>query len=327
MRLLVFRREYRSDQLKSRWNHFPDDVSADVITVSSRHQADLESLLRAHDLRGYDRVVVDLKWRYLRRQHRTLASIPRLVIHEFDAFWNFVRESPYFMDFERVYHRLPRFRLLCCGWHVRDRFRSQGLDTKSVDKSFDESIILDTGAQRDIPVGFIGRVDGPVYRERRRMLEGIRQHLPVSMLRTRSAEEYVHTLNRIRIFISADAAMHEYTAKNFEAMAAGCLLVAYRQGGEDRHLGFRDMENVVLYRTADEAVAKIQLLLRNPELAETIAQQGRTHVRQRFTSAERDRRLISAVMDRWCEDGPYDRRTAFRQTAARILPSLRIRDA
>ena len=65
-------------------------------------------------------------------------------------------------------------------------------------------------------------------------------------------------LNRIRFFVSADIGMGEYMIKNFEAMACGCVLLAYDQGElENEALGFIDMHNIVLYRRLDELRDKL----------------------------------------------------------------------
>jgi hypothetical protein len=45
---------------------------------------------------------------------------------------------------------------------------------------------------------------------------------------------------------------------------------------ENRALGFKDMENVVLYRSLAEARAKLQQLRRDPGLVSTIAANGQT---------------------------------------------------
>ena len=73
-------------------------------------------------------------------------------------------------------------------------------------------------------------------------------------------------------------------AKNFEAMACGCVLVAARQGaGEEEALGFNDMENIVLYDSTDEAIEKIQRLRQDSALRSRIATAGEAHALSRFS--------------------------------------------
>jgi spore maturation protein CgeB len=106
----------------------------------------------------------------------------------------------------------------------------------------------------------------------------------MEIVRTKSGQDYVDKLNSIRFFISADIGMGEYMIKNFEAMAAGCVLFAWRQGsGEEAALGFRDMENIVLYSSMEECREKLTQLRVDPALADRIALAGQTLVEQQYS--------------------------------------------
>jgi spore maturation protein CgeB len=120
--------------------------------------------------------------------------------------------------------------------------------------------------------------------------------------RTESGTEYMETLNRIRIFVSADIGMGEFMIKNFEAMACGCVLLAWSQGEEDALLGFKDMHNVVLYRSADEALEKLALLQNDPQLAEQIARNGQAFAEGRYSFARVGADLASSIQ---CEMRPW----------------------
>ena len=129
------------------------------------------------------------------------------------------------------------------------------------------------------------------------MLKDFSQSIPLFITQTKTKEEYLETLNRIDFFISADVGMHEYMIKNFEALACGCILVAYRQGKEEEALGFVDMNNVVLYSTPEEALQKIHYLQQNQAEAEALRKRGMDHVNHCFTVAKRDERLFSALKE------------------------------
>lgn len=78
--------------------------------------------------------------------------------------------------------------------------------------------------------------------------------------------------------------MGEYMIKNFEAMACGCVLLAYDQGAEEnRALGFVDMHNIVFYSDIPQLQEKLRQLRGNPALADEISRNGQTLVEQRFT--------------------------------------------
>ena len=74
--------------------------------------------------------------------------------------------------------------------------------------------------------------------------------------------------------------------KNFEAMAAGCVLLAWRQPAlEQQELGFVENENIVLYDSEAELHEKLQWLHENPEKAGAIARAGQHLVSEKHTWA------------------------------------------
>jgi hypothetical protein len=143
---------------------------------------------------------------------------------------------------------------------------------------------------RHIELGFVGSTQNAIYTERKALLEQLIAAAPIEVCQTKSGSEYVDKLNDIRIFVSADAGMGEYMIKNFEAMACGCLLFAFDQGEEEnRAIGFRDLDNVVLYRTIEEFQNKLQMLRSDSTLIEHIAAAG-----QRFAEENCHFDLIGA---------------------------------
>jgi spore maturation protein CgeB len=85
--------------------------------------------------------------------------------------------------------------------------------------------------------------------------------------------------------------------KNFEAMAAGCLLIAYRQGnGEEDALGLKDGENLLLYRDKKEALEKIKWVSNNPEQAKTIARLGTEHVITHFSFNVLSKKMAATLL-------------------------------
>jgi glycosyltransferase involved in cell wall biosynthesis len=114
--------------------------------------------------------------------------------------------------------------------------------------------------------------------------------------RTKSGEEYCDTLNRIRFFVSADVGMGEFMIKNFEAMACGCVLLAYDQGAaESRALGLHDMHNVVFYQDIPQLQEKLAKLRADPELAQRIAHNGRELAVSQFSFARIGQRIVEEL--------------------------------
>ena len=118
----------------------------------------------------------------------------------------------------------------------------------------------------------------------------------MEIVRTKSGQDYVDKLNSIRFFVSADIGMGEYMIKNFEAMAAGCVLFGWRQGnGEEEALGFRDMENIVLYSSMEECREKIAQLRVDSALADRIALAGQTLVEQQYSFEALGQKIADAL--------------------------------
>lgn len=255
----------------------------DVVRLSSQQQKNLAETLPALNYREYDRVVVFFRLKKLLPQLTFLASIKGLVILEHDACQNYMSDSKYYGKYSEFYKKLPWVKVIVSGYGVARKLREEGIDAHFVSKGYDETVIHSYGLPRDIEVAFVGSLKNHTYQKRREMLQAISGLTNVHIVKTSSGKEYVDMLNRISIFLSADVGMGEYMIKNFEAMAAGCVLLAWRQGAEeDDALGFIDGENVMLYDSASEAVEKIKCLHNDPELLRTIAAAGQRFVMDKY---------------------------------------------
>ncbi len=224
-----------------------------------------------------------------------MKCIPGLIFLEHDAYQNYMPESKYQGVYSRLYRRLPSCRALVSGAVVARRMQAENIDAVFVSKGYDEQMLRNTDSVRDIPIGFLGSLKSTEYAQRKALLESLVQRTGMLVTRTQSGREYLETLNRIKIFVSADLGMGEFMIKNFEAMACGCVLLAWSQGEEDRLLGFEDMENTVFYRSEDEAVQKLELLQRDPELAARIARNGQAFAESRYSFARVGRALAEEI--------------------------------
>ncbi|MDX9675064.1 glycosyltransferase [Pseudomonas zeae] len=266
-----------------------------IYRLSKKQQLNLGSFLASVDYQTFDRVVIFSRVKRLATQLQVLKCIPGLVFLEHDAYQNYMPASKYRGAYSRLYRRLPSCRALVSGAVVARKMLAEGIDTVFVSKGYDEQMLHNTGVERDIPIGFLGSLKSTEYAERKAMLESLSQRTGMLVTRTKSGAEYLQTLNRIRIFVSADIGMNEFMIKNYEAMACGCVLLAWSQGEEDRLLGFEDMHNTVFYRSADEAVEKIQLLQSDPELAERIARNGQEFAQSRYSFARVGQALATEI--------------------------------
>ena len=256
-----------------------------IYRLSKRQQMNLGAFLASVDYQTFDRVVIFSRVKRLAPQLRVLKCIPGLIFLEHDAYQNYMAASKYRGVYSRLYSRLPSCRALVSGAVVARKMLAEGIDTVFVSKGYDEQMLRNTGIERDIPIGFLGSLKSTEYAQRKALLEALAQRTGMLVTRTQSGAEYLETLNRIKIFVSADIGMNEFMIKNFEAMACGCVLLAWSQGEEDQLLGFEDMHNTVFYRSEDEAVEKIKLLQGDPELSQRIAGNGQAFAQSRYSFA------------------------------------------
>jgi spore maturation protein CgeB len=85
--------------------------------------------------------------------------------------------------------------------------------------------------------------------------------------------------------------------KNFEAMACGCVLCTWDQGeAENRALGFKDMENLVLYRDVEELTQKLARLRAAPEHVAAIAAAGQSLVAHEYRFDRIGERIVAALV-------------------------------
>jgi glycosyltransferase involved in cell wall biosynthesis len=273
-----------------------ENCACDIRSLNRDEQANLRRYFREHvDVSLYDRIVFFLRFKQEIRQVSFIRSIPNLVILEHDAYQNYV-PGKYSGKFSAHYRRLPGVRVITSGAQVARRLRDEGVDSRFVPKGYDQALLRDLGGERDIELAFVGSTKSSAYSGRKALLDELRNLEDLVVTRTQSGEEYLNILNRIRFFVSADVGMGEYMIKNFEAMACGCVLLAWDQGTEENQaLGFVDMENLVLYRSVDELRSKLTILRSDPELAARIAFAGRALAEREYSFSRIGKRIVQAL--------------------------------
>jgi len=141
-------------------------------------------------------------------------------------------------------------------------------------------------------------------------LEKAQEKIGLQSTRTNSGQEYVGALNRIRFFVSADIGFGEYMIKNFEAMACGCILCAYNQGeNENNALGFKDMENIILYTNLDELEEKLDQVKADTDLEKAISRAGQKLAENRYSFQAIGKTVVDAItrdLRPWTGPRPLD---------------------
>ena len=263
--------------------------------LPSAKQKNLRAYFQSIIVEEYDRIVLMLRFKYLLKQVRFLRSLPNLVIIEHDACQNFISTSKYFGKFSRFYRAIPWLRVIVSGYVVAQQLRDEGVDAVFLQKGYDSALLTNQQRERDIDAGFIGSTGSSVYSKRKAFLETLAVSESLQIVKTPSGQPYADTLNRIRFFVSCDIGLGEYMIKNFEALACGCVLFAWRQGqGEEEALGFRDMENIVLYSSEGELREKLARLRKDMSLAGSIARQGQLLAERQFSFDAIGEKIASA---------------------------------
>jgi glycosyltransferase involved in cell wall biosynthesis len=266
-----------------------------VYRLSKQQQMNLGPFLASVNYQNFDRVVIFSRVKRLAPQLRVLKCIRGLVFLEHDAYQNYMPNSKYQQVYSRLYSRLPSARALVSGAVVARRMQAENIDAVFVSKGYDEQMLRNKGNVRDIPIGFLGSLKSAEYAQRKALLESLSRRTGMLVTRTKSGTDYLEMLNRIKIFVSADIGMNEFMIKNYEAMACGCVLLAWSQGEEDELLGFRDMQNTVFYRSEEEAVEKLKLLQSDPLLTARIASNGQAFAESQYSFARVGRALAAEI--------------------------------
>lgn len=273
-----------------------EHAEVDLVRLDASEQDDLARVLKRFDLARYDRVMTTLRTKKEMRQWRALRSVPNLVVFEYDACQNYLVGGKYEGRFSRHYRSLGGPRLIVSGAEVARRLAAEGFDAHFMPKGYDSRSVYPRLVERDIFLGFIGRLDAKVYQGRKAFIERQVAAHGLQVLRTKPGEDYARALSRIRIFVSADIGLGEYMAKNFEAMAAGCLLMTFDQGEiEDRATGLVDMQNVVLFRDEYEFKEKLSQLEADQQLVSRIAESGAVFAREHFAYDRMGDRLADCL--------------------------------
>jgi glycosyltransferase involved in cell wall biosynthesis len=283
--LLIISHLHRSPIIDSLFEGLSATFSTTIEKIPHRLIDDFNLIMMDFNAKNYDLVLLDIPHKYLRRHLKTLLQYQKnIVIYEEDLCQNYIPDSPWYSEFTEFYRNFDDIKVISTGSTVVKRLKEDGVFANFLPKGFDSTIISPKSILRDIDLGFIGSFSSDVYVDRYNTLRYIDRHSNLQCLRTSPGKEYNDTLNRISAFFSADINIGEYMAKNFEAMAAGCLLIAYRQGnGEEEALGFKDGENILLYSDRQQALEKINWTRDNQEQAKNIALAGTQYVNTHFS--------------------------------------------
>lgn len=268
----------------------------DVLRLTPQQQENLAAYFAEYvDTTKYDRIAFMIRFKKIKKQAKFLQTLQNPVFIEFDNWQNYahVKNDG---EFSQLYRAVPWCRVIATGYMVAKQLAAEGFDVAFTHKCYDHTVLKNLGHERSIELSFVGSTHNSIYKERVKLLKQIAatQNLDIDFVE--SSDLYLEKLNKIRFFLTPDKGFGEYMIKAFEAMACGCILVAYDQGEEEnRAIGFQDMVNVVLFRDVDELHNKLDLLRKDSALAARIASAGEQFARENCTFAHWGERIVKAL--------------------------------
>ena len=298
MKVLALSSARREPDISCVYEELGRFVDLDLKLLSKDEQRNLKQFFRGLDLAKYDRVLIDL---HFKTSPSRLTSFAR-----FQGYCYMKRTpvrtiwiAPLEGRFSRFYRSLPNARMIVTGAGTAEKLKAEGFNANFIPKGYDPRMVRSEVVERDIELGFIGRTASAAYAGRKALLDQLVEHEPVQLLRTEPGRPYWEMLNRIKFFISADVGLGEYMAKNFEAMASGCVLFAWRQGIEERAIGLRDGIDLVLYSDVEELRTRLADLRSDSKQALSISESGRRFVKEHLSHVRLARHMFAVINEPW----------------------------
>ena len=142
------------------------------------------------------------------------------------------------------------------------------------------------------------------YSDRRRFLEALSQFQNVDLFQFNltslatpvdELQRYVDELNSYQLLLNLPSMSPTLTARPFEIMACGGVLLQNKIIGEQSNKLFKDWEHIVYYDPVnpDDLINKIKYLVENPDVAQKIAAQGHKLCHVQHTLSNR----IASILD------------------------------
>ena len=151
--------------------------------------------------------------------------------------------------------------------------------------------------QRTFEVGWVGRTDGPLYEDRRAVLQNLLQHFRMNdCTRFHTPEELasVYCRSKIIVNVARDDYPQDANMRVFEAMASGALLITHVPS-ELTSIGFGENIHFVGYRRPSEVVELVRKFLNDESTRKRIAESARDKVLREHTYDIRVESLMRTV--------------------------------
>lgn len=276
--------------------------SVDLRRLGQEEQAQLKLYFTTSvNLNKYDRVVMNIDFDVLPAQLKFLQSIHSLVF--IDSFASHDRRDGVYKNRHlNFYKQIPWARIIVNSFFIMSNYLQAGLDVCCVPKGYSSTANF---RQRRLDSTATPVDEGNIFtdrEQRQRFLDLVVKDYQGARIIGRHAEITLvdvlypgykeeqgvvsslgQMLSSIRLVIFPDINRGEYRTRLFEAMADGALVLSYNHGDiENRQLGLIDMKNIVLFNYYQEFRNKMVTLADRPDVAGTIADEGRKLVEKNY---------------------------------------------
>lgn len=249
--------------------------------LDAKQQKHVVKAVGAQQIKRYDRVLLQLPVSQLLKQTAYLRCVPHLVllqpalasvalgnVKDFDKYLKFLSQAPW-------------IRVLTPPGELESQLRKKKVDVSGVPIGINMAWFKDKEGERTHWAAIIGDMDLPNIKSRRHLLFDIKTQNKLQIFDEEKASALNDQLNNVGVVVVSDEGWKHYRSLNFQTMACGALLMTWDRGeAENRACGFEDMQNVMLYKDAKSAQAKLNFLKRHPDQLEMIRTNGMELVQQ-----------------------------------------------
>lgn len=231
----------------------------------------------AKEIKQFDRVVIHLPFELLVKQSAYIRCIPNLVLLQTDLSMAVVENASNLDKFSRLLKIMPWVRVLTNAGEGQAFLASLGVDQARVPLGFNAAWYRDSDEAAIYSAGIFADLDNPDIKARRHMLFDIKTQNRLQFHDEVQGKILAQQLKQMDIVICNDMGCGQYRHLNFKTQACGVALMTWDRGDqENQAVGFVDMVNVMLYKDAKSAQAKLNFLKRHPEQLASIKEAGKT---------------------------------------------------
>lgn len=299
MKILLLTDQQNTDRLSEYYSGLHKAIgSVDLRRLSISEQGQLKSYFsKSVNLSKYDRIVLHLDFSYLKPQLRFLRSLPNLVFLDKTKHYQGVRSKAKYYQYLKFYKKMPWVRIVVSNYHSMKQLQNEGLDAWCVPPGYNQERCERPIGARTIDLAMIGNGSVRPNPEQQSFTLAMKTKYPeMVFIAGDEIEGFERELGQFKSVVLPDIGNWGYRAKTFAAMASGCLVYCYEQDIIDTDkLGFRDGENIVLFRGFESFEEKHHELVANPQKAQAIAAAGQTLAQSKYRHFDLGREVANYI--------------------------------